>query len=233
MPRVSIGGLLARASMGGSMPRASMGGLLPRMGGIRELSSLKRITKLQQLTLNKEETTEKTSVNLFEQELSQINQKFTALSPTSPKELQAYKDRIAAFKLPIARSTSSKILNNLFKSNNHKFAFELLSNRFKYGIYPSRTVLDTLFAHYASLSIVGSDNDKLDNLDMLYKCFSLFLYYSIAPEPAHYTTLIVAGVKSQLEKGLERSIMAAAEQKHTLGWAIEPEAKNALGDKCP
>ena len=102
----------------------------------------------------------------------------------------------------------------------YEVCFSYLSKRFLYGIVPNSKRITDMMKYYSSLKDLAS-------LDMVYKCFSLLLYYHIPPTTEHYDILIQAGVDSALEEGVRRSLVTAKEQLD-LGWPLSSDSLNSL-----
>ena len=103
------------------------------------------------------------------------------------------------------------------------FDFDLYSKRFKNDVHLYPNVIRNQFKKEFELVL----KDRLKDNSILYKYFSLLLYYDVEPTERDYYYLIASGFYINDEVGVEHSKMALAEYK-SLGYKEYPTLQYSI-----
>jgi len=120
--------------------------------------------------------------------------------------------------LPSTPITTHFIIKKCCEVNAEDVVFHMLTDRTKYALLPNREGFRRIMLAFANRIVDPSSVekeiflDKHEILDYLYKTFGLMTYYDVSQYDAHlYTILILASLKLENEKGLERVDITASE----------------------
>lgn len=137
----------------------------------------------------------------------------------TPEELELSQEVLEMWRRSgrlFSRSQSVTLFDTFLKENLHNAMFDVMCNKFLFGLKPDAGHISNLLKHYANLSLSDKEN-HIPNLDMAYKCFALYLYYDIPPSKISYHFLIAAGLYGKTEEGIARSVITEKE-RDSLGW---------------
>ncbi|KAJ3325580.1 hypothetical protein HDV06_003398 [Boothiomyces sp. JEL0866] len=113
----------------------------------------------------------------------------------------------------LSESESSQIIKVLNEKNQHQLLFELLADRYNFGLIPSDLVIKNL--------LINSTGEQL------YKNFALLLYYDIPPQIEHYEILIRKGADGN---GQETEwALTTLKEYESLGWKTTPSIEFSIG----
>ena len=115
-------------------------------------------------------------------------------------------------RIPCLEIATDALIAKCIAIEAESFAFRLLSNRPLYSLFPSASGIFSL------MEALAKDIKNIQDLNALYRAFTLFMYHDIAPSREAYNLLYKAGMESGLEEGTRRSEVVSLEMK-TLGMA--------------
>ncbi|KAJ3210418.1 hypothetical protein HK099_008256, partial [Clydaea vesicula] len=103
------------------------------------------------------------------------------------------------------------ILEALFAiKGTEDLLLNILSDRFKYRIYPTREHLNILMTKLQKIHFKKKDEESLNNL---YKLFCISIYHDILPTSTTYSKLISTGIFGETEDGKNKSLKTLQELK--------------------
>ncbi|KAJ3312578.1 hypothetical protein HDV04_002895 [Boothiomyces sp. JEL0838] len=158
--------------------------------------------------------------NEFRNNLIQKQKEFNVLLEmsrlsTTAEEQANFKTSLVLWKkeFDLTEAESIKIINVLMERNEHQLLFELLADRFNYGLIPTDKVITNLLAN--------------SNGEQLYKNFSLLLYYDIPPQIEHYEILIRKGAEGDDQE--TEWALTTLKEFESLGWKPTPSIEFSVG----
>ncbi|KAJ3273057.1 hypothetical protein HDV01_004834 [Terramyces sp. JEL0728] len=158
--------------------------------------------------------------NEFKNNLIQKQREFNILLEmsslaTSLEEQVNFKTSLVLWKkeFDLNEAESKQLIDVLFEKKEYQSLFELLTDRFNYGLIPNSETIVKL--------LINSSGEQL------YKNFSLLFYYDIPPLKEHYEILIRKGAEGS-DKELEWALTTLSEFE-SLGWKPTADIEYSVG----